>query len=92
MPIVRFNAPEWTAEYFERSVKYAMELENADKPLKIMRSGTIILEGDIRCKIRAWDDKYCIVRYGKSRINEMTLERRFMNFKYAKEKSSAVVA
>lgn len=89
---VVFHAPVWTTEYFERSVKHFMDLDSVAKPPQEMREGVIILEGDIRCKIKAWDRNWCVVRYGKNRAQEVTLERRFMNFKYAKEKSRVVTA
>lgn len=85
------RAPVWTKDYFERSVKHAMELDEAGKPLKEMKHATIFLEGDVRVKIVNWDRRYCVVRYGKEGYRrDTTLERRFMNFRYLKEKAHAV--
>lgn len=91
MPIAseHFRAGVWTKELFERSVKYAMDLDKQNKPLKEMRMATIILEGDLRVRIRAWDKDVCVVRYGK-RGSTATLPRRFMNFRYLKEKARVI--
>lgn len=84
-----FTAGVWTRDLFERSVKYTMELDQQGQPQE-MRMATIILEGDVRVKIKAWNQNFCVVRYGKKHRKEMTLPRRFMNFRYAKEKVRAV--
>lgn len=89
MPTIRNHAALWTREDFERSVKYAMELDRNQTP-KELKVGTIILEGDLKVKIKAWDQAFCVVRYGKKYRKEVTLRREFMKFRYAKEKARAV--
>lgn len=85
MPRVRLSL-----DSIQRSVKRAMDLEKEIKTPKEMRAGTIILEGDLKVKIRAFDSQYCVIRFGKKYNREATLPRRFMNFRYAKEKVRAI--
>lgn len=94
MPITttRFMPGVWDKEMFERSVKYTMELDQQSEPLKELRAGTIILEGDLKVKVVGWDRNLCVVRFGKKRTQEVTLQRRFMKFRFAREKSHALAS
>lgn len=80
--------PTITLEGLKRSVQNIMAIDDMATRKK-MRVGSIILEGDIKAKILGFDDRTCKIRYGKFK-SEVALDRRFMSFKYVKEKSHAV--
>lgn len=77
----------WTDETLSTATKEVHEME---KSLKEMRNATIVLEGDLRVKIIGWDSRNCVIRYGKYSKHDVSLPRRFMTFRYLKEKTSAV--
>lgn len=79
-----------TIDELNQAVASAMQIDQREAPLKELRKATIMLEGDLKVRVIAFNDDHCIVRFGDKDKREEALKRKFMNFRYLKEKAHVV--